>query len=527
MVIDGKLVRFSSVVQSCKLFFKCGANKLLPLLPKFFSTQDQKDPKISGILCFIAGHCADYWPSSDGYTWYRSPNAHDVLPVEGSSPPLSPSKGSSLKIGDLVYSFNPRHKDGTRLRSTPTADGEDNGVWLPNDTACQVADITPDFIKVQKPDGDCGWTRRKNISLTPPSQRATKQPEKCDSSSHIQDGSHESKRAESRSALLGSGRYVLGEQIGKGAFGVVYLGMDVSTAEHVAVKEMPIEDKNDLTSAAALKAEFDNLVTLRHPNVVGVRGFDLCENKAYLYMEWMPGGSVSGMIAQFKFRLHEGLIRRYTRHVVLGLSYLHHHDVVHRDIKPGNMLVSRDGSVKLSDFGTCTKKLADKTAATMKMVGTPCYMAPEAIRGKVTPASDVWAVGASVVEMASGCPPWSELCLADPISMLFHIGMSGEHPQIPEHLSQEGKHFLARCFCIDPKDRATCEELLEHPFVVADPTTEDNQRGLEGGVPNAVEALDDYLSTRQATCESLLERTHTLTCSSLQRTLEGTEVCLA
>jgi len=149
--------------------------------------------------------------------------------------------------------------------------------------------------------------------------------------------------------ITGSGRYVLGERIGKGGFGVVYLGLDLASGEHVAVKEMAAEG----CDKATLESEFNMMVRLRHTHVVSVRSFELQDDKAYLCMEWMPGGSIAGMLSSFKYRLHEGLIRRYTRHATLGLAYLHKEGVVHRDIKPANMLVSMDGTLKLSDFGTC------------------------------------------------------------------------------------------------------------------------------------------------------------------------------
>ena len=273
--------------------------------------------------------------------------------------------------------------------------------------------------------------------------------------------------------------------------------MDVLTSEHVAVKEMPCE--GEVNTLANIKSEFDMLVSLQHPHVVGVKGFDVLEEegKAYIYLEWMPGGSVSGMLSTFKYRLHEGLIRRYVRQALLGLAYLHSNGVVHRDIKPANMLVALDGTLKLSDFGTC-KTISEKSSTTMKMVGTPSYMSPEAIRGSTSFASDVWALGASLVEMASGLAPWSELKLTDPIALLFHIGMSADHPAIPPHLSGDGKDFLGKCFVVDPKGRATCEVLLQHPFL----SVVEGQGKDTVGAAASLEGIDAYLKTRQASNEA-------------------------
>jgi serine/threonine protein kinase len=279
-------------------------------------------------------------------------------------------------------------------------------------------------------------------------------------------------------------QYIKGERIGKGAFGVVYLGMDVVTSEHVAVKEIEVDPAN-VTTVEQVRKEFEFLRQLRHPHVVGVHGFDVQSDRAVIYMEYMPGGSVLSMLNSFKFRLHEGLIRRYVRQALLGLSYLHENGIVHRDIKPGNLLVTLDGTLKLSDFGTC-KRITEKSS-TLKHVGTPSYMSPEAIRGKAGPPSDVWALGASIVEMATGASPWSELSLNDPIALLFHIGMAqgdGHHPRIPDHLTKEGKDFLQKCFVLDPSGRPSCEQLLQHSF----PTDGDDP---------AMEDLMEYLSHRR------------------------------
>eukprot|EP00759_Apiculatamorpha_spiralis_P047677 PhF_6_TR43324/c1_g1_i4/m.66219 len=143
---------------------------------------------------------------------------------------------------------------------------------------------------------------------------------------------------------VGSGRYVMGEKLGRGGFGTVYLGMDIMTAEHVAVKEINLET-SDAGHVVAVRQEFDMLTKLKHQHVVGVRGFDVTKDNAYIYMEWMPGGSVQSMLSKFKFRLHENLVRRYTREALSGLAYLHSMHVVHRDIKPANMLVAQDGTL--------------------------------------------------------------------------------------------------------------------------------------------------------------------------------------
>ena len=276
-------------------------------------------------------------------------------------------------------------------------------------------------------------------------------------------------------------RYVIGEQIGRGGYGVVHVGVDSTTAAQIAVKIIPVD-----SGSSDPQAEYAMLLTLSHPHIVGVIGFDVRDSKAYLYMEWMPGGSVASVLHSFRFRLHETLARKYIRDALLGLVYLHSQAAVHRDIKPANMLVTMDGTLKLSDFGTCKRITPDKTS-TQSVTGTPSYMSPEGIRGKLGPSGDVWALGCSLVEMASGVPPWAETGLEDPIAMLFHIGCvpptGAHHPAIPPHLSSAAKKFCASCFVVDPSRRPTCEALLAHPWLTAAPSGDE-------------EAMDTYLAMR-------------------------------
>ena len=145
---------------------------------------------------------------------------------------------------------------------------------------------------------------------------------------------------------MNNNRYVLGDPIGRGGFGVVYLALDATTSEHVAVKEMNIDGSDGKDEK--VRREYDMLMNLRHPHVVAVKGFEVRNGKAYIYMEYMAGGAVEAMLTRFKVRLHESLIRRYARQALLGLAFLHSKNIVHRDVKPANMLVTLDGSCQTS-----------------------------------------------------------------------------------------------------------------------------------------------------------------------------------
>ena len=291
---------------------------------------------------------------------------------------------------------------------------------------------------------------------------------------------------------MNNNRYVLGDPIGRGGFGVVYLALDATTSVHVAVKEMNIDGSDGKDEK--VRREYDMLMNLRHPHVVAVKGFEVRNGKAYIYMEYMAGGAVEAMLTRFKFRLHESLIRRYARQALLGLAFLHSKNIVHRDVKPANMLVTLDGTLKLSDFGTCKTIATNKSMqSTMHVTGTVPYMAPEAIRGQCTAASDVWALGCSVVEMASGAPPWSEVALTEPMALLFHIGLGQSTPSVPTHLSAAGQDFVSQCLTVDFRQRVSCEALLRHAFVGGDGNATD-----EG-----IEDIDVYMCQRQISCDNV------------------------
>jgi serine/threonine protein kinase len=260
------------------------------------------------------------------------------------------------------------------------------------------------------------------------------------------------------------------EELGRGAFGVVYKGRHNHTGELVAIKEMAVADSEEL------RAEFTLSVGLTHENVVRVIHYEVGRHHARLYLEWVAGGSLAD--AMKVFPVEERLARSYIRQILAGLGFLHEHNILHRDIKPKNILVDHRGVLKLTDFGLSRHldSIHDRTRA----AGTPVYMAPECVRGQFTIGSDIWAVGATLSEMLLRELPWSHidpLIQKNPMALLYHIGQfqghRGHHPTIPKNVSTECQNFLEICFAADPKDRQSCRALLQHPwFSAVTPTTD-------------------------------------------------------
>jgi serine/threonine protein kinase len=251
--------------------------------------------------------------------------------------------------------------------------------------------------------------------------------------------------------------------LGRGGYGVVDRAYNRKTKQALAVKEC-VFDKDNVGLITALRTEFETLASLSHPHIVNVYSFTIHENKvARIFMEIMTG-SLRSTVVRLGGRLSETSARRALHQALLGLAYLHASGIIHRDIKPDNMLLDEHGCLKLSDFGTSKTTLHAASGTTTMVVGTVMYMAPETITGRYSQASDVWALAATFIEIVSGRLPWSELKFDLSIAMLFHIGNvqpPEHHPRIPEELlSPHGAAVLRRCFAFDPRARPSAAELL-------------------------------------------------------------------
>ncbi|GLJ08682.1 hypothetical protein SUGI_0093570 [Cryptomeria japonica] len=255
-------------------------------------------------------------------------------------------------------------------------------------------------------------------------------------------------------------RWLRGSTIGAGAFGTVSLAINNSNGELFAVKSMAAD------SISCLESEYNILKSLDSPYIVRCLGMEYSNENGVemcnLMMEYMPGGSLGDLLSKFGGQLDESVIRNYSRRILRGLDYLHRQGIVHCDIKGKNVLVGSGGVVKLGDFGSA-RRTEEKGQITV-LRGTPLWMAPEVVNQlEQGPPSDIWSLGCTVVEMATGRPPWTNA--SNPLAALYLIGCSDELPELPACLSHQGRDFLEKCFRRDPKQRWSAAQLLEHPFL--------------------------------------------------------------
>ncbi|KZV77516.1 Pkinase-domain-containing protein [Peniophora sp. CONT] len=273
-------------------------------------------------------------------------------------------------------------------------------------------------------------------------------------------------------------KWVRGELIGKGNFGRVYLAMNVTTGEMIAVKQVEIprtaSDRSDARQANvvdALKLESETLKDLDHPNIVQYLGFEETPTFLSIFLEYVPGGSVGGILRKYG-RFDEDVTKSFTSQILAGLEYLHSKGILHRDMKADNVLVEQTGICKISDFGISKRTEDINEAAVMTaMQGTVFWMAPEVVNtGKrgYNSKVDIWSVGCVVLEMWAGERPWREL---EAMAVIVKLYSKGQAPPVPQglDLSDLAEEFRKLCFAVDPDKRPTAAELRKHPYLMLPP----------------------------------------------------------
>ncbi|EPZ34924.1 Protein kinase, catalytic domain-containing protein [Rozella allomycis CSF55] len=228
-------------------------------------------------------------------------------------------------------------------------------------------------------------------------------------------------------------RYQIRNCIGTGSFGTVYDCIDLDTGELMAIKEIRFPDVNSVVETnQQVKEELDVIQYLQHSNIVEYYGLEYHKDHVHILMEYCSGGSLENLIRNEPIT-EVSIIKQISVQILEGLRYLHSKDIIHRDIKPDNILIDSKGVVKLVDFGAAKIVKSKKTVnGANTLIGTPAYMAPEIIIGdEVTTKVDIWSFGCTVLEMATGKRPWSNL--ENEWAIMYNLGISNQRPSIPEN----------------------------------------------------------------------------------------------
>jgi Protein kinase domain/Cellulose binding domain len=264
-----------------------------------------------------------------------------------------------------------------------------------------------------------------------------------------------------------AGRYRLVSRVGRGSMGVVWRAWDERLDRVVALKQLLLEAGADEEAAqeANLRAMREARVAarLRHPHAIIVHDVVVHGGKPCLVLEFLPSQSLTGLLTEHG-SLPPKVVARVGSQVASALAMAHAEGIVHRDVTPGNVLITEDGTAKIADFGISRATGEGTVTASGFIVGTPAYLAPEVAGGMDSDfPSDVFSLGATLYTALEGKPPFGTN--ENPIALLQHIA----HAEInqPKHegpLADVLRHLLRR----DPAERPPMTEVQEALAAVAD-----------------------------------------------------------
>jgi serine/threonine protein kinase/tetratricopeptide (TPR) repeat protein len=273
------------------------------------------------------------------------------------------------------------------------------------------------------------------------------------------------------------GPFRIEQELGRGGAGVVYLAHDTKLDRSVAIKSLPAEVKGNPKALSRFTREARVLASLNHPNIATI--YDELEEAGgliYLILEYVPGQTLAERIAKKPLKLEEALT--IALQIAKAVAAAHEHDVIHRDLKPGNIKITEEGKVKVLDFGLAKvvggEATDQQTTITEpgRVIGTPAYMSPEQARGKATDKrSDIWSFGCILYEMLTATVPFKGETISDTLANILQTEPRWE--TLPENIPTNIRSLLRHCLKKDPRRR------LQHigdATIEIEDTTADLQR---------------------------------------------------
>ncbi|MCX7704390.1 MAG: serine/threonine-protein kinase, partial [Planctomycetota bacterium] len=270
------------------------------------------------------------------------------------------------------------------------------------------------------------------------------------------------------------GRYIVLSILGRGGMGAVYLAKDTQLDVVVAVKVLPQEIMGDLRAVEWMKEETRLARELRHDNIAAVYNFEIDASKqtAFIVMEFINGVDLHTLLARAAMsRLPPEMVAHILKGSARALDYAHSKRVIHRDVKPKNIMVRKDGTVKVTDFGIA-KRLRDTMSKISQTVvaGTPAYMSPEHLEGKAVDwKADIYSLGATVYELLVGEPPYCGSSV-ELMYQILHTPVRAIAPEVVGGDSGKAERMTAvlrKCLSKNPGERYNSAEEFYNAFCEA------------------------------------------------------------
>ncbi|KAM9248984.1 serine/threonine-protein kinase 36 isoform 2-T2 [Dugong dugon] len=270
-------------------------------------------------------------------------------------------------------------------------------------------------------------------------------------------------------------KYHVLEMIGEGSFGRVYKGRRKYSAQVVALKFIPKLGRSE-KELRNLQREIEIMRGLRHPNIIHMLDSFETDKEVVVVTDYAEGELFQ--ILEDDGKLPEDQVQAIAAQLVSALYYLHSHRILHRDMKPQNILLAKGGGIKLCDFGFA-RAMSTNTMVLTSIKGTPLYMSPELVEERpYDHTADLWSVGCILYELAVGTPPFYTTSIFELVSLILK-----DPVRWPSGISPCFKNFLQGLLTKDPRQRLSWPDLLHHPFIAGRVTIITEPAALDLGTP--------------------------------------------